>query len=92
MVYGGVESVRHEGGGMLNDGQRLGRRQEAGRPREKNGNVEQDAEERVPVVADLKRLDGEGPSALLTGADRCALDTPPREDVHPEQRDENNGY
>jgi hypothetical protein len=84
VVYGGVESIRDERGGLPNEKQRLGRRQEAGSPREKNGKVEQDTNEAVPVVADLKRFDTEGALNGFTGDDRHALHASPRLDVHPQ--------
>ena len=57
VVYGGEESVRHESDGLLDERQRLGRRKEAGGPREQHRKIEQDAEEGIPVIADLERFD-----------------------------------
>ena len=74
MVYSRAETVGRTSGGLLNKMQRLGRRQEAGSPREKNGKVEQDTDEGVPMVADLKRLDAEGSLSVPAGNCRHALD------------------
>ena len=89
VVYGRAESVRHERGGLLDERQRLGRWKEAGGPGKKNGQVEQDTDERVPVVADLKRLDAEGTVTLLTGDGGCALNKSPRQDFQPQRCDQN---
>lgn len=85
MVYGGKESGRHESAGLLNERQRLGGRNEAGSPRKQQGKVEQDAEEGVAVVADLKRLDAKGALTLFAGDDGHAFDNPPRQDFHAQQ-------
>ena len=92
VVYGGEESVRHESGGRLNERQSPGRREEAGRPGEKNGKVKQDADEGVPVVADLKQLDAEGAISLRAGSERHAFDKTPRQDFHPQQGHKKNRY
>lgn len=86
-VYVRVESVRHEGCGLLNGQQRCGRRQKAGRPREQNGKVEEDADVGVPMVANLKRLDAEGTFTLSAVNGRSAFDKTPRQDFHHQQSD-----
>jgi len=90
VVYGGVEPVGHESGGLLDKRLRLGRWHEAGSPRQKNGKVEKLAEQRVPVVADLKRLDGAASFRLAAGNGRRALQTPPGEDLQPQQCGQDN--
>ena len=82
MVYGGEESVRHESGGLLNERQRLSRRKETGSTWEQNRKIEQDAEEGVTVVADLKRFDAEGTLTRNTSDGRHAIHEPPRQDFH----------
>lgn len=84
MVYGRVESVRHESDGLLNKRLGLDRQDEAGSPREQNGKVEQNTEKGVPVVADLKRLDTEGAFTLPAGDSRYVLHKSPRQDFHPQ--------
>jgi len=83
VVYGGAESLRHESGGLLDGRQPLGRRKEAGCPRKKNGKIEQDTNEGVPVVADLQRLDTEGALQRSAGDGGHALHKPPRQDCRP---------
>jgi hypothetical protein len=84
-----VETVGHESGGLLDKRLRLGRRHEARSPREKYGKVEKVAEQRVPVVADLKRLDGAGAFTRAAGNSSCELHASPGEDLHPQERQEN---
>ena len=88
MIYGGDEFVRRHGGGLLNERQRHVRRNEAGCPRQKNGKVEQDANEGVPVVANLQRLDTEGAFPGAAGDIRRALNKPPWQYSHPQQRNQ----
>ena len=92
MVYGGVESVGHKSGGILDKKLRLCRRHEGRSPREKNGKIEKVAEERVPVVADLKRLDNAGALTLAAGTGRRALYASPGQDLQPEERHENDRH
>ncbi len=92
MIYGRVKSVRDESGGLLNESQRFGRRQEAGRPREQNGKVEQDTDEGIPVVADLKRFNAEGALRLTIGDGGSAIDKAPRQDFHPHRSDKNDRH
>jgi hypothetical protein len=86
VVYGGVKSVRHESRSLLNERQRFGRRKEAGRPRKQHGKIEQDAEEGVSVIADLKRFDAKRAFIRHAGDSRHALHKPPRQDLHPKER------
>jgi hypothetical protein len=88
VIEGRVESVGDESGSLLNERQRLGRRKKAGRPREKHGKVEKVAEQRVPVVADLKRLDGAGAFMLTAGNGRRALHASPGKDLQSQERHE----
>lgn len=92
MVYGGSEPVRHESDSLPDEWQRNSRRQEAQGLREKNGKVEQHANEGVPVVADLKRFDTECPFNGSAGDGGHALDKPPRQDFHSEQRYQNDRH
>jgi len=92
VVYGRVKSVRHESGRLLDERQRFGRRQEAGRPREQNGKVEQDTDEGIPVVADLKRFDKEGALRLRTRDGGSELDKTPWQDFHPQRSDKNDRH
>ena len=57
MVYGRTESIRCESDYLLNKRLRFGRRMEAGGAGEKNGELEQDTQKGVSVVADLEWLD-----------------------------------
>ena len=90
MVYGGAESVGHESDDQLNERQPLGRRKEAGSPRKQDRKVEQDAEEGVPVVADLQRPDAEGAFAGHAGDGRHTLDKPRRQNFQAQRCHEDN--
>jgi len=92
VVYCGDESGRHESDGLPNERQPLGRRKEAGRPGEKHGKIEQDADEGIPVVTNLKRFDAEGAITLSTRHERHTLDKPPRQNFQPQQCYEKNRY
>ena len=92
VVYGGAESVRDESGGLLDERQRLGRRKEAGSPRGENGEIERHSDEGVPVVADLKRFDAQGALSVSSGDGGRVLDKPPRQDFHPERRNQNDRH
>ena len=92
MVYGGVESLRRESGGLPERRAPIGRRKEAGCPRKKNGKIEQDTNEGVPVVADLQRLDTEGAPHGSAGDGGRALRKPPRQDCRPQACDKNDRY
>ena len=83
VVYGGVESLRHESDGLLDGRPPLGRRKEARCPRKKNGKIKQDTNEGVLVVADLQRLDTEGALQRSAGDGGHALHKPTRQHSHP---------
>lgn len=89
VVYGSAESIRRKGSGILEVALRCGRRQEAGCPREIDGNIEQDAD-RVVVIADLERFKGEGAPALLCRRDRSALHKRAREDFDAKRQNKDN--
>lgn len=92
VIYGGSEFVRHESGSLPDEWQRRSRRQEAQGPREKNGKIEQNTNEGVPVVTDLKRFDTEGPFNGSAGDGGHALDQPKRQDFHAQQRYQNDRH
>jgi len=87
VVYGRAEPVLNESVGLLNEPERFRRRQQAGRPSEQHGKVEQDADEGVPVVTNVQRLDAEGAFGLPTGDGGSALDKTPWQDFHPQRGD-----
>lgn len=84
MVYGGAKAVRNDRGRLLEERLRLSRRQEERSTREKNGKIEQNTGEGVPVVTDLERLYSEGALDRSAGDGRNTFHKPPRQDFHPE--------
>jgi hypothetical protein len=65
---------------------------EAGGPREKNRQVDQDTEERIPVVADLKRIDSGATFAFPAGDGRRGLHKSPRQSFQPKKSYQNDRH
>ena len=79
------ESVRRESDGLLDERQRLGRRLEAGGPREQHRKIEQDAEGGIPAIADLKRLDTARETTGASGGECHGFQVGAGENFQPQQ-------
>ena len=89
MVYGSVEPVRREGNDTLKMPPLRGRLRKAGRPRDKDRQIEQDTD-RVMSVGDLARFNVAGVPASLCRRHRGAPHKRARQDFDAERHDKDN--